>query len=110
MDKNAKPLSWLALEGGNPDTNAGRCSPTPAEGIYFIIRVEAINLLELEMKARELLPQTAYDYYASGANNENTLRENSRPLKCQNKHRFGNVYVLSPLQLRASTLRSIWPQ
>lgn len=28
------------------------------------------------MEARELLPQTAYDYYASGANDEITLREN----------------------------------
>jgi hypothetical protein len=34
------------------------------------------HLFELEMKARELLPQTAYDYYASGANDEITLREN----------------------------------
>src|SRR5271165_192106 len=24
-----KPLSWLALEGGSPDTSAGKCSPTP---------------------------------------------------------------------------------
>ena len=39
-------------------------------------QIEAINLCELEMKARELLPQTAYDYYASGANGELTLREN----------------------------------
>jgi len=39
-------------------------------------QIEAINLLELEMKARELLPQTAYDYYASGANDEVTLHEN----------------------------------
>src|SRR6202022_2429510 len=39
-------------------------------------QIEAINLFELEMKARELLPQTAYDYYASGANDEITLREN----------------------------------
>jgi 4-hydroxymandelate oxidase len=39
-------------------------------------QIEAINLLELGMKARELLPQTAYDYYASGANDEITLREN----------------------------------
>ena len=39
-------------------------------------QIEAINLLELEMKARELLPQTAYDYYAGGANDEITLREN----------------------------------
>jgi isopentenyl diphosphate isomerase/L-lactate dehydrogenase-like FMN-dependent dehydrogenase len=38
--------------------------------------IDAINLLELEMKARELLPRTAYDYYASGANDEITLREN----------------------------------
>ena len=28
------------------------------------------------MKARELLPQTAYDFYAGGANDEITLREN----------------------------------
>jgi 4-hydroxymandelate oxidase len=39
-------------------------------------QIEAINLSELEMKARELLPQTAYDYYASGADDEITLREN----------------------------------
>jgi isopentenyl diphosphate isomerase/L-lactate dehydrogenase-like FMN-dependent dehydrogenase len=39
-------------------------------------QIKAINLLELEMKARESLPQTAYDYCASGANDEITLREN----------------------------------
>ena len=39
-------------------------------------QVEAINLFELERKARELLPLTEYDYYASGANDEITLREN----------------------------------
>jgi 4-hydroxymandelate oxidase len=38
--------------------------------------MEAINLLALEMRARELLPQAAYDYYAGGANDEITLREN----------------------------------
>jgi 4-hydroxymandelate oxidase len=37
---------------------------------------EAINLLEMEARARELLPKAAYDYYASGANDEITLREN----------------------------------
>jgi 4-hydroxymandelate oxidase len=39
-------------------------------------QIEAINLFELETKARELLPHAAYDYYASGANDEITLREN----------------------------------
>jgi 4-hydroxymandelate oxidase len=39
-------------------------------------QTEAINLSELEMKARGSLPQTPYDYYASGANDEITLREN----------------------------------
>ena len=39
-------------------------------------QVEAINLFDLERKAREMLPQTEYDYYASGANDEITLREN----------------------------------
>jgi 4-hydroxymandelate oxidase len=38
--------------------------------------IHAINLLELETQARELLPQTAYDYYAGGANDEITLRDN----------------------------------
>jgi 4-hydroxymandelate oxidase len=39
-------------------------------------RIDAVNLRELEARARELLPQMAYDYYASGANDEITLREN----------------------------------
>jgi 4-hydroxymandelate oxidase len=39
-------------------------------------KIDAINLWELEERARELLPQKSYDYYASGANDEITLREN----------------------------------
>jgi len=39
-------------------------------------QIEATNLFELETKARELLPQTPYDYCAGGANDEITLREN----------------------------------
>jgi 4-hydroxymandelate oxidase len=39
-------------------------------------QLAAINLFELERKARELLPQTTYDHQASGANDEITLREN----------------------------------
>jgi 4-hydroxymandelate oxidase len=38
--------------------------------------IGALNLEELEARAREVLPQIAYDYYASGANDEVTLREN----------------------------------
>lgn len=36
----------------------------------------AINLAEFEACARAVLPTMAYDYYASGANDEITLREN----------------------------------
>ena len=39
-------------------------------------KIDAINLWELEARARELLPKMGYDYYASGANDEITLREN----------------------------------
>ena len=39
-------------------------------------RIDAINLEKLEERAREVLPQMAYDYYATGANDEVTLREN----------------------------------
>ena len=49
---------------------------TMAERQNVSEQIEAINLLELEIRARELLPQTAYDYFASGANDEITLREN----------------------------------
>jgi len=35
-----------------------------------------LNLDELEQLARERLPKMAYDYYASGARGEDTLREN----------------------------------
>ena len=38
--------------------------------------IDAINLSELEALARVVLPPDAYDYYASGANDEITLREN----------------------------------
>jgi 4-hydroxymandelate oxidase len=38
--------------------------------------IGAINLEELEARARGVLPKVAYDYYASGANDEVTLREN----------------------------------
>src|SRR6516164_8227553 len=38
--------------------------------------IPALNLGELEERARAVLPQMAYDYYASGANDEVTLREN----------------------------------
>ncbi|HEY6459061.1 MAG TPA: alpha-hydroxy acid oxidase, partial [Polyangiaceae bacterium] len=37
---------------------------------------EALNLRELEQLARERLSALAYDYYASGAHDEYTLREN----------------------------------
>ncbi|MBV9488284.1 MAG: alpha-hydroxy-acid oxidizing protein [Verrucomicrobia bacterium] len=38
--------------------------------------IPALNLGELEERARAVLPQVAYDYYASGANDEVTLRQN----------------------------------
>jgi len=37
---------------------------------------EAVNLLDLEEPARRVLPRMAYDYYASGAADEITLRDN----------------------------------
>ncbi len=37
---------------------------------------EPVNLFEFEEIARDRLPSDAYDYYASGANDEVTLREN----------------------------------
>jgi len=39
--------------------------------------MEAVNVSELEAIARERLPREVYDYYASGATDELTLRENS---------------------------------
>ena len=38
---------------------------TMAERQNVSEQIEAINLFELETKARELFPQTAYDYYAT---------------------------------------------
>ena len=39
-------------------------------------KIDAINLEELEQRARAALHQMAYDYYAGGGNDEVTLREN----------------------------------
>jgi 4-hydroxymandelate oxidase len=38
--------------------------------------MEPVNLFELEAIARERMPSAAFDYYASGANDEVSLREN----------------------------------
>ena len=38
--------------------------------------IDALNLDELEKLAKEKLPRSAYGYYASGAWDEVTLREN----------------------------------
>jgi isopentenyl diphosphate isomerase/L-lactate dehydrogenase-like FMN-dependent dehydrogenase len=38
--------------------------------------IPALNLGELEERARAVLPQMAYGCYAGGANDEVTLREN----------------------------------
>jgi hypothetical protein len=35
--RGVKPLSWLAIEGGNPDTSAGSCSPTARRAPGFRI-------------------------------------------------------------------------
>jgi hypothetical protein len=51
-------------------------------------QIEAINLLELEMKAREFLPQTAYDYYASGANAPGKLLSGLQAIACSFAGRF----------------------
>jgi 4-hydroxymandelate oxidase len=37
-----------------------------------------VNVREYEQRARELLPQMAYDYYAGGAGDEITIRENEQ--------------------------------
>ncbi len=42
----------------------------------FCVMIDALNLSELEKMAKEKLPQSAHDYYASGAWDEVTLREN----------------------------------
>jgi hypothetical protein len=42
-------------------------------------RIDAINLEELEERARKVLPQMAYDYYASGRQRRGHIaREPSR--------------------------------
>jgi len=38
--------------------------------------MEPVNVLELEAIARERIPKEAWDYYASGAEDEVTLRQN----------------------------------
>ncbi len=42
----------------------------------YASRVDVINLLELEAQAKAKLSPMAYDYYASGAHDELTLRDN----------------------------------
>ena len=53
-------------------------------------KIDAINLSELEVRARELLSPMAHDYYASGANDEITLRE----IETQKSRRSGRLALL----------------
>ena len=45
-------------------------------GFWYVRVMEVMNLAELEELARGRLPQFAWDYFASGANDELTLRRN----------------------------------
>jgi 4-hydroxymandelate oxidase len=47
-----------------------------AAAVATIPAMEPVNIMDFERIARERLPQLAWDYYASGANDEITLREN----------------------------------
>jgi 4-hydroxymandelate oxidase len=59
--------------GGRPVVSG---TPAPASGAS---RVSIpLNLREYEQRARELLPQATYDYYAGGACDELTVRENEQ--------------------------------
>jgi 4-hydroxymandelate oxidase len=48
----------------------------PAAATITIAGMEPVNVMDFERIARERLPPLAWDYYASGANDEITLREN----------------------------------
>ena len=34
--RGVTPLSWPAIEGGNPDTSVGRCPPIPRRALWFV--------------------------------------------------------------------------
>ncbi len=48
--------------------------------------MEPVNVMDFERVARERLAPLAWDYYASGANDEITLRENRRGFDCLAMH------------------------
>jgi 4-hydroxymandelate oxidase len=48
----------------------------PAAAAITMLGMEPVNVMDFERIAREHLPPLAWDYYASGANDEITLREN----------------------------------
>jgi 4-hydroxymandelate oxidase len=57
-------------------------------------RIDAINLCELEERARAVLPQMSYDFYASGANDETTL--------CENRAAYERIKVLPRMLIDVS--------
>lgn len=50
---------------------------------------------DFEEQARKVLPKYAYDFYASGANDELTLKENCR---AYSRYAQAGYFVLSPSQ------------
>jgi 4-hydroxymandelate oxidase len=57
------------------DTRAGLDPGPPG---HYSAGMEPVNVMDFEQVARERVPPLAWDYYASGANDEITLRENRR--------------------------------
>jgi 4-hydroxymandelate oxidase len=66
----------LAVSGGQQKSPCIHQKKADANRLAMSETIEVLNLRELETRARALLPQMAYDYYVSGANDEVTLREN----------------------------------
>jgi (S)-2-hydroxy-acid oxidase len=69
--------------------------------------VKLVCVADYEAEVKKRLPKSVYDYYRSGADEENTLRENRNSFKrCKDKltwiniHTFSFRYLIRPLMLR----------
>src|SRR5271165_2232349 len=72
-----KPLSWLALEGGNTDTSTGRCSPTPRRARGFWI---GYNWLMRVLSTRLGLVRAAVASFSSAASSPHPRGDGPRAL------------------------------
>ena len=112
------PLSWPALEDGNPDTSAGRCSPTLRRAPEFVSAGEDVlhaGSIPVSNKMRSAAPYSSTDSAKSATAPMRTSATAQAVYTCSSRPSFYGIQptcsALSITYVTKGTMRHpvIWP-